>query len=35
MRPVDLPRIGRAAIEAAMAISRRLGYLELRRSPRA
>ena len=32
MRPVDLPRIGRSAIEAATAISRRLGYLELRSS---
>ncbi len=28
MRPVDLPRIGRVTIEAAQAISRRLGHVE-------
>lgn len=28
MRPVDLPRIGRLTIEAAAAISRRLGHLD-------
>lgn len=32
MRPVDLPRLGRMTIEAATAISRRLGYAELRNS---
>jgi DNA-binding IclR family transcriptional regulator len=32
MRPVDLPRMGRLAIESATAISRRLGYVERRRS---
>jgi len=32
MRPVDLPRIGRLAMESATAISRRLGYVERRRS---
>jgi DNA-binding IclR family transcriptional regulator len=32
MRPVDLPRVGRLTIEAAAAISRRLGYVERRRS---
>jgi DNA-binding IclR family transcriptional regulator len=32
MRPVDLPRIARRTMEAADAISRRLGYVE-RRSP--
>ncbi len=31
MRPVDLPRVGRLTIEAAAAISRRLGYVERRR----
>ena len=31
MRPVDLPRVGRLTIEAATAISRRLGYVERRR----
>jgi IclR family acetate operon transcriptional repressor len=31
MRPVDLPRIARLAMEAADAISRRLGYVERRR----
>jgi DNA-binding IclR family transcriptional regulator len=31
MRPVDLPRIGRLAIDAASAVSRRLGYVERRR----
>jgi DNA-binding IclR family transcriptional regulator len=34
MRPVDLPRIGRLTIEAADAISRRLGHLERRGGPR-
>jgi IclR family acetate operon transcriptional repressor len=32
MRPVDLPRIARRTMEAADAVSRRLGYVE-RRSP--
>jgi IclR family transcriptional regulator, acetate operon repressor len=32
MRPVDLPRIGRQVMDAATAISRRLGYVERRRS---
>jgi DNA-binding IclR family transcriptional regulator len=32
MRPVDLPRIARHTMEAAAAISRRLGYVERRRS---
>ena len=32
MRPVDLPRVGRFAMEAAGAISRRMGYVERRRS---
>jgi hypothetical protein len=32
MRPVDLPRVGRLAMEAAAAISRRMGYVERRRS---
>ena len=32
MRPVDLPRMGRMAIEAATTISRRLGYVERRRT---
>jgi DNA-binding IclR family transcriptional regulator len=31
MRPVDLPRIGRVTMEAATAVSRRLGYVERRR----
>lgn len=31
MRPVDLPRVGRLAMEVAGAISRRLGYVERRR----
>jgi IclR family acetate operon transcriptional repressor len=31
MRPVDLPRVGRLTMEAATAISRRLGYVERRR----
>ena len=31
MRPVDLPRVGRLTMEAAGAISRRLGYVERRR----
>ncbi len=31
MRPIDLPRIGRMTMEAASAISRRLGYVERRR----
>lgn len=31
MRPVDLPRMGRLTMEAATAISRRLGYVERRR----
>jgi DNA-binding IclR family transcriptional regulator len=31
MRPVDLPRIGHLTMEAATAISRRLGYVERRR----
>jgi IclR family acetate operon transcriptional repressor len=31
MRPVDLPRVGRLTMEAASAISRRLGYVERRR----
>jgi DNA-binding IclR family transcriptional regulator len=32
MRPVDLPRIARQTMEAAAAISRRLGYVERRSS---
>jgi hypothetical protein len=32
MRPVDLPRVGRLAMEAASAISRRMGYVERRRT---
>ncbi len=32
MRPVDLPRVGRLAMEAASSISRRMGYVERRRS---
>jgi DNA-binding IclR family transcriptional regulator len=32
MRPIDLPRIARDTMEAADAISRRLGYVERRRS---
>ncbi|MBI3648275.1 MAG: IclR family transcriptional regulator [Actinobacteria bacterium] len=32
MRPVDLPRAGRLTMEAAAAISRRLGFVERRRS---
>jgi len=32
MRPVDLPRMARFTVEAAAAISRRLGYVERRRS---
>jgi DNA-binding IclR family transcriptional regulator len=28
MRPVDLPRVGRLAVEAASSISRRLGHIE-------
>jgi DNA-binding IclR family transcriptional regulator len=31
MRPVDLPRMGHLAMEAATAISRRLGFVERRR----
>jgi len=31
MRPVDLPRVGYMTMEAATAISRRLGYVERRR----
>ena len=31
MRPVDLPRVARMTTEAAIAISRRLGYVERRR----
>ena len=31
MRPIDLPRLGRLTIEAATAVSRRLGYVERRR----
>ena len=34
VRPVDLPRVGRLTIEAADAISRRLGYVERRGSGR-
>lgn len=34
MRPVDLPRIARQTMEAAAAISRRLGYVERRSSAR-
>jgi len=30
MRPIDLPRIGRLTIDAATAISRRLGHVERR-----
>jgi DNA-binding IclR family transcriptional regulator len=32
MRPAELPRIGRMAVDAAGAISRRMGYAERRRS---
>jgi DNA-binding IclR family transcriptional regulator len=32
MRPVDLPRVGRLVMEAASSISRRMGYVERRRS---
>ena len=32
MRPVDLPRIARLTIDAAAAVSRRLGYVERRRT---
>jgi DNA-binding IclR family transcriptional regulator len=32
MRPVDLPRIGRLTIDAAGAVSRRLGFVERRRA---
>jgi DNA-binding IclR family transcriptional regulator len=28
MRAVDLPRIGRLTVDAALAISRRLGYVD-------
>jgi hypothetical protein len=28
MRPLDLPRIGKLATEAAAAVSRRLGYVD-------
>ncbi len=31
IRPMDLPRVGRATMEAAAAISRRLGFVERRR----
>lgn len=31
MRPIDLPRVGRLTMESAVAISRRLGYVERRR----
>ena len=34
MRGVDLPRIGRLAMDAGEAVSRRLGYVERRRSSR-
>jgi hypothetical protein len=32
MRAIDLPRVGRLTMDAAGAISRRLGYVERRRS---
>jgi IclR family acetate operon transcriptional repressor len=32
MRPVDLPRLGRLTMESTTAISRRLGYVERRRT---
>jgi DNA-binding IclR family transcriptional regulator len=32
MRPIDLPRMGRLTMEAATAISRRLGFVERRRA---
>lgn len=32
MRPVDLPRVARLTMEAAAAVSRRLGYVERRRT---